>query len=41
MSWRTVYNLYLKKGKKFAVDLDGAAAVEAGVVHGGVAEPME
>ena len=41
MSWRTVYNLYLKKGKKFAMDLDGATADEAGVVDGGVAEPME
>jgi hypothetical protein len=53
MSWRTVYNLYLKMGKTFATDLDVAAdatgvvegsiltANETGVAMGGVSEPME
>jgi hypothetical protein len=44
MSWRTVYNLYLKKGKKFTINLDGATADEEGVANDGgivVIKPME
>jgi hypothetical protein len=37
MSWRTLYNLYFKKGKKFSMDLGGATADETGTVEGSVA----
>ena len=41
--WRTVYNLYMKKKKKFATDLGDAIADddETGVVVGGVNELIE
>ena len=43
ISWRTMYNLYLKKKKKFATDLGDAMADddETGVAVGGVNELME
>jgi hypothetical protein len=34
MSWRTVYNLHLKKGKKVAMSLGGATADETGAAEG-------
>jgi hypothetical protein len=37
MSWRTVYKLYPRKGKKFAIDLGGVMADETGAAEGGVA----
>jgi hypothetical protein len=41
MSWRTVYNLYTSKSKKFAMDLGGATVDETGAEEGGVATANE
>jgi hypothetical protein len=41
MSWRTVYNLYTRKGKKFAMDLGGTTADETGAAEGDVATADE
>ncbi len=41
MSWRTVHNLYTRKGKKFASDLGGATVDETGAAEGGVATADE
>jgi hypothetical protein len=41
MSWRTVYNLYTRKGKKFSMDLGGATADETGAAEGGIATVNE
>jgi hypothetical protein len=41
MSWRIVYNLYTKKGKKSAMDLGGVTADETGAAEGGVAAADE
>ncbi len=37
MSWRTVYNIYTRKGKINAKDLSGAMADETGAAEDGVA----
>ncbi len=36
-----MYNLYIRKGKKFATDLGGAMADETGAAEGGVATADE
>jgi hypothetical protein len=41
MSWRTVYNLYIRKVKKFAMDLGGAMADETGAAEGAVVTSNE
>jgi hypothetical protein len=41
MSWRTVYNLYTRKGKKFSMDLGGATGDETGAAENGVATADE
>jgi hypothetical protein len=41
ISWRTVYNLYTRKDKKFETDLGGATVDETGAAEGDVATADE